>query len=239
MKLLNLTLPTTTENLAFDEALLEQAEASDDATGVLRLWESREVAVIVGRSSRVEIEVHRDLCEQRSIPILRRASGGASVVIGPGCLMYSVVLSYESHPELRALDAAHCFVLGKVAAALGRLTEGIELLGTSDLTLHNRKFSGNSLRCKRTHFLYHGTLLYDFPLKLIGQCLRTPPRQPDYRDQRSHDEFITNLDLPVDSLRAALIEEWGASELLGTWSRDRVEQLTRERYSNADWNYRL
>ncbi len=34
------------------------------------------------------------------IPVLRRASGGAAIVIGPGCLMYALVLSYELRPSL-------------------------------------------------------------------------------------------------------------------------------------------
>ena len=40
MKLLDLTLETPAENLALDEALLEEAEQSTKPTEVLRLWES-------------------------------------------------------------------------------------------------------------------------------------------------------------------------------------------------------
>jgi len=65
--------------------------------------------------------------------------------------------------------------------------------GTSDLAVAERKFSGNSSRVKRGHLLYHGTLLYDFPLGLISDCLRTPPRQPHYRERRSHGEFVNNI----------------------------------------------
>src|SRR5881394_616969 len=90
MQLLDLTLPSPAENLALDEALLEAAEAGELAGDVLRLWEMPQPAVIVGRSSRLAEEVDAPAVRAAQVPVLRRASGGAAVVVGPGCLMYSV-----------------------------------------------------------------------------------------------------------------------------------------------------
>ncbi|MDP6447918.1 MAG: lipoate--protein ligase family protein, partial [Pirellulaceae bacterium] len=184
MKLLDLTLPTPAENLALDEALLEAAERAGQPTEVLRVWESPTPAVIIGRASQAAAEVELDYCRDHQIPVLRRGSGGAAVVIGPGCLMYAVVLSYDLHPELRMISRAHCFVLQRLAEALRPYQPGVACQGSSDLTVGVRKFSGNSLRCRRSHLLYHGTLLYNFTLDSVGQCLRAPPRQPDYRESR-------------------------------------------------------
>src|SRR5262245_52611791 len=109
MQFLDLTLPTAVENVALDEALLDGAEVSAAEAGsgargeVLRLWESRETMVVVGNSSRLADEVRLDVCAARGVPVLRRASGGAAIVSGPGCLMYAVVLSYELRPELRLI----------------------------------------------------------------------------------------------------------------------------------------
>ena len=66
------------------------------------MWESSEVAVVLGRSSQIAREANVDACRADNIPILRRCSGGCAVVIGPGCLMYSVLLSYERRPRLAA-----------------------------------------------------------------------------------------------------------------------------------------
>jgi len=49
MRYLDLTLPTPAENLALDEALLEEAERAGRATETLRVWEPREPIVVVGR----------------------------------------------------------------------------------------------------------------------------------------------------------------------------------------------
>ena len=98
-----------------------------------------------------------------------------------------------------------------------------------------RKFSGNSLRVKRTHFLYHGTLLYDFDLPLIATCLRTAPRQPDYRQPRDHNDFVTNLPLSQSALVAALDSAWPTTDDRKDWPRATVEEIVRERYHSSDW----
>ncbi len=239
MKLLDLSLPTPAENLALDEALLEEAEAGHGPSEVLRLWELPQPCVVIGRSSRVAAEVNLPVCRRLGIPVLRRCSGGAAVVAGPGCLMYSVVLSYQERPSLHVLEQAHRFVLGMVAQGLGAIVPGVQRQGTSDLTRQNLKFSGNSLRCKREHLLYHGTILYQFPLTLISQCLGVAPRQPEYRQNRDHHRFVANFPATGEELRTALRHAWSACEVLHDWPVQHVAELAAQRYSQRSWNERL
>src|SRR4051812_3344634 len=121
MQPFDLTLPTPAENLAFDEAMLEWAEKKVPDGEFLRLWESPTPMVVVGRSSRIEKEVNEAFCRQEGIPVLRRSSGGAAIVTGPGCLMYAIVLSYAKRPELRDITRAHAFILNQLTASLGPL----------------------------------------------------------------------------------------------------------------------
>lgn len=236
MQLLDLTLPTAAENLALDEALLEEAEAAGDGQEVLRLWEPAAPLVVVGRSSQVDAEVHAAACRELVIPVLRRPSGGAAVVLGPGCLMYAIVLNRRRRDGLGAIDRVHRFVLGRLAAALEPSVPGVRCQGTSDLALDGRKFSGNSVRMRRHHLLYHGTLLYDFPLDLIDRCLAMPPRQPAYRDGRPHAAFVTNLPLPAAAIRRSLAAAWQSAEPLADWPRARTSRLIAERYGRPEWN---
>lgn len=238
MRYLPITLATPAENLALDEVLLEQAGALGES---FRLWESTDEMVVLGRSSRAEEEVNLAHCKELSIPVLRRVSGGATIVTGPGCLMYAVVLSIQQRPQLAAIDAAHSFVLNRIADALRESGGQVELAGTSDLVLRQGtarlKFSGNSLRVKREWLLYHGTLLYDFDLQFIEQLLRTPPRQPDYRDGRSHVEFIANLPHTRDELEAALPKAWNCGDQRLDYPGEQVDRLVQEKYTRDDWNF--
>lgn len=246
MQRLHLTLDTPAENIALDEALLDEAEAAKSETGsiaeYLRIWESPTPIVVIGRSSRA-VEVDLAACRARSIPVLRRSSGGAAIVAGPGCLMYAVVLSYDLRPEARGIHQSHDYVLSRIVAALKSSGPGVAKAGTSDLVVMAstarelpRKFSGNSLRVKRTHFLYHGTLLYDFDLSLISSCLRTAPRQPEYRHERDHAAFVTNLPLPRETLIAALDSAWPMNAPATSWPQNRVADLVESRYGDSDWN---
>lgn len=234
MKLLELTLADPAANLALDEALLDEADQQQGPGEWLRLWEPARPMVVIGRSSQLDLEVNLAECQRQQLPVFRRCSGGAAVVAGPGCLMYSLVLSIEVHPQLVIPSEAHLLVLERLAEGLRKLGCDASLDGTSDLAVGRRKFSGNSLRSKRRHILYHGTLLYDFPLPLISQLLQMPPRQPDYRASRSHADFVVNLDLGRDTLSEMLIEQWQAEAGSDDWPLQRTEQLARDRYGALD-----
>ena len=236
MHFLDLTLPTPAENLALDEALLDEAEASGGPQETLRVWEPAAPLVVVGRSSRVADEVRVDVCRADGVPVLRRASGGAAIVSGPGCLMYAVVLSHRLHPMLRSVDQAHRYVLDRLTAALRAHAPTARCRGVSDLALGDLKCSGNSLRAKRDHLVYHGTLLYNFSLPLVERYLAMPPRTPDYRQGRSHGSFIANLPLAREILCRSLVEAFAATEPRAAWPQERTALLVRERYGRAEWN---
>lgn len=242
MRFLELTLDEPASNLALDEALLETAESLEAPPErdleMLRVWEPASPCVVLGRSSRLRQEVRLEACRARGIPVLRRASGGATIVTGPGCLMYAVLLSYQRQPELRQLDWAHQHVMKLQRTAIARLGFECAIQGICDLTWGGRKFSGNSLRCRRSYLLYHGTLLYDFPLELLGHCLGTPERQPDYRAQRAHLEFVTNLPARREQLVSALRDVWGAEEPAGEWPAALTRELASDKYSRLEWTER-
>jgi lipoate-protein ligase A len=238
---LPLTLETPAANLALDEALLDAAVDGELTGEVLRLWEPTQFFVVLGRSSKAA-EVHADACRREDVAILRRPSGGATILTGPGCLMYALLLDAERRPELRNIDRAHELALSTIADALAPYNAGIARHGTSDLTIPAErpdappiKFSGNSLRLKRHRLLYHGTILYDFPLDRIEAWLADPARRPAYRGERGHRQFVTNLPATREALESALTAAWKANEPLTDWPRKRTAELAASRYATVEW----
>src|SRR5690348_15540318 len=139
-RLLDLTLPSPVENLALDEALLEEAE-EHQSDPVLRFWESDRYVVVLGRSSRLLDDVHVDACQADSVAILRRASGGGTVLQGPGCLSYAFVMPLNMSADLRDIRSSNTFVLHRLAKALSRCQPGVAMQGISDLAIEGRKIS--------------------------------------------------------------------------------------------------
>jgi lipoate-protein ligase A len=231
MLYLDRTLPSAAENLALDEALLLEAEAGRGGE-VLRVWEWPELAVVLGSGCRLAEDVDESACAADGVPVLRRSSGGGTVLLGPGCLLYTLVLDQERDPALTQIQSSYRHILGRVAAALG---SEVEQEGISDLALGGRKFSGNAQQRKRRHLLHHGTLLYAFDLGRVGRYLRPPPRQPEYRAGRPHADFLLNLPLPAEELKRRLRTVWGADTETDTWPADEVRRLVVEKYDSAAW----
>lgn len=229
-------------NLALDEALLEQAESIDWDFGsgcgeLIRFWEPETHFVVLGRSSLVAEEVNLSYCQAQAIPVFRRASGGATILTGPGCLMYAVRLSYRLRPSLRMLDQAHQFVMGQIKTAVSKLGFDVQIAGTSDLVYQDQKVSGNSLRCRRGGLIYHGTLICDLDLDLIAACLGRPARQPEYRRGRGHRDFLTRLPVSTETLKEAIAETFHAADQILDYPFELCEQLAREKYQIDAWNF--
>jgi lipoate-protein ligase A len=175
-------------------------------------WETHRPAIVLGRSRRAADDVFDHVCAADRVPILRRITGGGTVVLGPGCLNYVVVLSIVSRPELAEVAASFRAVLGGLASALE--LPGLIIEGQTDLVLDGRKVSGNAQRRGRRTLFHHGTLLYDFDAGLAARYLKEPGRQPAYRGGRCHLDFLGNLPLPSRTIRARLLHAWMRSALL-------------------------
>jgi len=239
MNYLDLTFPTPAENLACDEALLDLAEAVE-AGEVLRFWEPQQPFVVVGYANKVATEVNVPACESRGVPILRRCSGGGTVLQGPGCLNYTLVLKFEGNEHLLTISAANRFIMERNRAAMERLLHRqVTIEGHTDLAIDGLKFSGNSQRRRKRFLLFHGTILLNFDLVLVEALLPLPSKQPDYRQHRSHQNFLMNLNAPATLVKTALKEAWCAPTPLETFPRNGIERLVRGRYSQRDWTMKF
>ena len=211
MILFDITYDSPQENILFDEALLLLAERNEIGES-LRFWESPTPFIVLGRISKEQDDLIIDKVKEDAIAVLRRASGGGTVVQGKGCLNYSVVLNKENNPQLNDLKQSYAYILEKVVHALASLGVKAQYLPISDIALcdSNKKFSGNAQKRARQFILHHGTILYDFDLSLISQYLAMPKDMPEYRQQRTHDNFVTNISCSLNSLKESIASSFNA-----------------------------
>lgn len=226
LRLLDLTLPSPTENLALDDALLDELE-EQGGDPVLRFWESAQYFVVLGPSCRLFDDVHTDACQQDAIPVLRRASGGGTVLQGPGCLSYAFVLPLTLHPDLTDIRATNRLILERIAHALHRWEPAIAFRGISDLAIDGKKVSGNAQRRTRHALLFHGTVLHAMSGDLITRYLKQPARQPDYRADRPHGTFLRTIDVSPTDLKIAIAGAWEIGPPLDRWPEARMPSCIR------------
>ena len=238
VEFLDFTYPTTAQNLALDEALLNACETGAQGP-LLRFWTPDAYAVVLGYSRPASADVELEVCAQNRIAVERRSSGGGTVLQGPGVLNYAVILPLGPLGQLSSVTGAHRYVLERTARAVSRLTgSSVELRGDSDLAVGEMKFSGNAQRRMLRSVLVHGTLLLGLDIALVGSYLKVPERQPAYRASRSHGEFLVNLGLSPARLKAELREVWGATHASTEPPQAEVDRLVRDRYSRKDWVFR-
>jgi lipoate-protein ligase A len=238
---LDVTLPSVAENLALDEAFLIEADAGRGRP-LLHFWEPAAHAVVLGASCRMRDDVLIDACRADGVPIVRRSSGGGTVLIGPGALNVSVILPQEWAPGLWALDVAQRYVLDSIAESIRRVGPPVSVEGRGDLVIGGRKCAGSAQRRLKRWFMVHCSILYDFSIERIARYLTVPQRQPAYRAGRAHCDFLSNLGLRRRILADAIAGERSRGSCLpGTcelpWSVAR--SLVSEKFSNPAWIERL
>jgi lipoate-protein ligase A len=194
------TIARDHHDLAGDWALFDAVE-SGAADHLYRCWHNPAPIVVAGRFRPLADDVNVEACGADQVPIVRRSSGGGTVVLGDGCLNYAVALSLVSRPPLHDVAMSFAVILGAIVEALG--VPGLAIAGT-DLSLGGRKVSGNAQQRGRRALLHHGTLLFAFDPALASRYLKEPPRQPAYRRSRPHADFLGNLPLAGPELRVRL-----------------------------------
>lgn len=231
MKLLDLTFASPAQNLSCDEALLDLCD-NGYPDEILRFWSPASYFVVLGYSNNAETEVNVDFCLAKGIPVFKRCSGGGTVLQGPGCLNYSLVLHLGEGRPTASITTTNDLIMGTHRGALEKLL-GAEVLvkGDTDLALGELKFSGNSQRRKRKAVLFHGTFLLDLDLSLIGRSLKMPSRAPAYRSGRGHEEFLMNLKRSMSSVKTALKKAWDVKKPMENIPFEQIDDLAAARYS--------
>ncbi|MFH1552869.1 MAG: biotin/lipoate A/B protein ligase family protein [Candidatus Omnitrophota bacterium] len=239
MRLVDFSVDTPEETIAMDELLLVKAE-SGRLGETLRLWSAKDYFVVVGRAGRTSEDCFLDRCRACGIKIIRRISGGGTVLEGPGCFNYSVILSYDRDKMYRDVRDSYRRILGNISDIFKARGYGVDFFPVSDLALGGKKISGNAQARKRKYFLHHGTILFDFDLEKIPFLLRHPATEPEYRKGRAHRDFIANIPIPSEELKELIKCAFSPSE--DVWEPDQedleeLDALVLQKFSNAKWNY--
>lgn len=232
------------ELLALEEALLEYCEESAEA-GFLHFWEAEQHFVVLGYSKKMAEEIHSEACRDAEIPILRRATGGGTVLQGPGSFNYTLVLPIEGDQDFATIRSTNIAVMERHRSAFDRLMgRPTQVRGYTDLTIGDRKFSGNAQRRKRRCFLFHGAFLLGLDLSLVERTLKPPMQQPEYRQQRGHRDFLMNLPLRQQEVEGALRSCWSQATVLPKKALPpellaRMQHLVTTKYGREEWNQKF
>lgn len=240
---LDLTPCRPSWGLAVEEVLFESVIKTGEPT--VRVWVNDE-AVVVGRSQCVHAEVDYSGAQFYGVPVVRRLSGGGTVLHYPGNLNVSVFCSSATSSDVP--EVFHRFG-GPLAAALSEPGRGLRSVDHG-IYGEGLKVGGAAQVRRSSALLYHSTLMLE-PTRLpMDSLLRA--LQPGYTTTRvaSRPQRITDLSaflghticpsMTAEAALGAMVRALGfAGGSVGRLTDEellRAHELQREKYEAPSWN---
>jgi len=155
------------------------------------VWEPYSPIVVMGRGSREEDEIFRENCDRDDVPVLRRKTGGGAVVLSPGMLVFSIAKRVGEEFHIGEYASQVNDIVIEFLKGIG-LSE-LSIKGISDVCVGNRKIMGSGMYRRKKILFFQGSILVNPDISLMDWYLKIPPKQPEYRRNRPHFDFITTL----------------------------------------------
>lgn len=177
LKLLELTRFPLLEQLKLEEALLRNSDAQ-----FCLLNYGAKPAYVLPASAKKEEWLHLPLPH----PIIRRYTGGGSVVIDENTLFVSFIGSTDQLNEAATPSSLH-----RHHEKHFRFIPDFQR-HENDYCMGEKKIGGNAQYITKSRFVHHTSFLWDMDLEKM-KGLKHPPREPAYRKKREHSQFLTAL----------------------------------------------
>lgn len=148
-------------------------------------------AIVMGVSGKPAelLEIESVLCDQ--IPVIRRFTGGGTVVVDPGTVFVTFICNKDAvaglQPYPKPIMSWSSLLYNKVFQGIGDFH-----LRENDYVFGNRKFGGNAQSIIKNRWIHHTSFLWDYEVRNMAY-LKLPVRAPEYRLARGHLEFICGM----------------------------------------------
>lgn len=190
------------ENLAREAQLLETV-AEDEC--ILYLWQNHRT-VVIGRNQNCYKECRLEELERDGGTLARRLSGGGAVFHDTGNLNFTFLVQQPNYNVDRQLAV--------ILQAMKKLGISATKSGRNDLTIAERKFSGNAFYHKGKRHYHHGTILINADMQELARYLQVSPAKLKAKGVDSVRSRVANLcdynsEITVDDVTNALIEAFG------------------------------
>ncbi len=220
--------------------MLLDAVAAGGRGPCLRFWRWTERALVLGSHQSVRNEVDFDACAALGFRVVRRMSGGGTMVCEPGgTLTYSLYLpealvrGLSFVESFRALDAW-------AVAALVALGVPASYRPINDIVSPAGKIAGAAQARRRGAVLHHTTMAYAIDPAIVPRLIRIGRPALEARGPRSAEKVVTPLtmftSLPLEEGEAALARAAGVRPgEVGDSELEAARDLASTKYATPEW----
>lgn len=170
-----------------DGALLDHARD----TYAFRLFSPADKYIVLGRGSDPALTINENYVRHDGISVMKRPSGGEAIFLSPGMLIIAIVKGGEKTPSSGRFFNLYTDILIRALSSLN--ISGLTHEGTSDICINSKKVLGSSMYISKSRVFYHAVLNINESPLTIARYLRHPPREPEYRQHRTHADFVTSI----------------------------------------------
>lgn len=155
------------------------------------IWIPDKVYIVLGASNNPNDALNLDKVIKDNITVLKRPSGGQTVMLTPNNIIIAAVFFDKStlHPK-DVFQQINKLIISAIEKAG---IENLSLMGISDIAISGKKILGSAIYRSKKALLYHAVLNLGEPSTTFERYLKHPSKEPDYRQGRSHSEFVTSL----------------------------------------------
>jgi len=170
---------------------LPDVELLGDYPKKFLIWRPDKIYIILGASNRAEEALYMDNVSRDGLTLMKRPSGGQTVMLTPDNLIISAVFSGNSLLSPKNIfNTLNRKIISTIEEAGIR---GLSLRGISDIAIEGKKILGSAIYRTKDKLLYHAVLNFGEPSATFERYLKHPSREPDYRTGRTHSEFVSSL----------------------------------------------
>jgi lipoate-protein ligase A len=173
----------------YEQLLLEEMLLRSGVGNWCIINEGSTPAIVMGISGKKEELVDCAKAAKDGIPLIKRFSGGGTVIVDENTLFITFIFQKQAHGFPAYPEPIMKWTEGIYRDALRhpefRLRE-------NDYVIGDRKFGGNAQYIKKDRWLHHTSFLWDYSSENM-QYLLHPKKTPPYRQNRPHDEFLCRL----------------------------------------------
>jgi lipoate-protein ligase A len=172
-----------------DQLQLEEALLRTDSRNFCVINRGSTRAIVMGISGEPNALLHLDMIHRDQIPVIKRFSGGGTVIVDEETLFITFIFSKSAldvapFPEPILKWSADLY---KNAWQIGDFH-----LRENDYCIGEKKCGGNAQYIKKDRWLHHTSFLWNYSEENMNY-LRLPEKRPKYREDRSHKDFLCKL----------------------------------------------
>lgn len=191
----NLKLIRLKKHTIYEQLLIEEALLRADAGNWCIFNEEASPAIVMGISGKAEELINFDQVSKKSVPIIRRFTGGGTVIVDHNTCFVTMICNTSSTGIEPFPEKVHQWVEGVYRGVFFGLDFALR---ENDYVFGERKFGGNAQYMQRGRWLHHSTFLWDYDNEMM-ECLLIPKKMPQYRQERSHDTFLSKMSVHIAS----------------------------------------